>query len=124
MPKANRSAVLLPIALLCAPALADGATRDLTQAPPAAMLRFPDIGPKDIVFSFAGDLWLVDKHGGTARPLTNARGPESMPKFSPDGTRVAFVGGYESNRDIDVLPAGGGEPQRVTHHPTSEGLCD
>jgi tricorn protease len=122
--KAERTAVLLPLALSCVSALADGATRDLTQAPPASMLRSPDIGPKDIVFGFAGDLWLVDKRGGTARPLTNARGPESSPKFSPDGTRVAFVGGYEGNRDLYVLPTGGGEPQRVTHHPTSEGLCD
>ena len=112
------------LALPCLTAIAADTARDPAEVPPAAMLRFPDIGPKDIVFSFAGDLWLVDKKGGMARPLTNARGPESTPKFSPDGKRVAFVGGYEGNRDIYTLPVGGGEPFRVTHHPASEGLCD
>ena len=100
------------------------AANDPTQAPPAAMLRYPDVGARDIVFTFGGDLWLVDKTGGVARPLTSARGPESTPKFSPDGTRVAFVGGYEGNRDIHVIPVGGGEPFRVTHHPSAENLND
>ena len=95
---------------------------DPTEVPPASMLRSPDIGHKDIVFSFAGDLWLVSKSGGVARPLTNARGPESTPKFNNDGSVIAFVGGYEGNRDIYTIPIGGGEPFRVTHHPTSETL--
>jgi tricorn protease len=111
--------LLVALAFSQAPAVTDP-----TQAPSAAMLRYPDVGPRDIVFTFGGDLWLVDKSGGTARPLTSARGPESTPKFSNDGTRVAFVGGYEGNRDLHVLPVGGGEPQRVTHHPSTEGLCD
>jgi tricorn protease-like protein len=47
-------------------------TTGATQSPPAAMLRYPDLGPTDIVFTFANDLWLVDKNGGVARPLTSA----------------------------------------------------
>jgi len=127
MHHAARPLVLSLLGFASAHALAADAAvvpRDPTQAPAAAMLRYPDIGDKEIVFSFAGDLWLVDKHGGVARPLTNARGPESTPKFSNDCTRVAFVGGYENNRDMYTIPLGGGEPHRVTHHPSSEGLCD
>ena len=117
---------MLAVSALLAPLAAAGTptANDPTQAPPAAMLRYPDVGPKDIVFTFGGDLWLVDKAGGLARPLTSARGPESTPKFSPDGTRIAFVGGYEGNRDIHVIPVGGGEPSRVTHHPSAENLND
>jgi tricorn protease len=88
------------------------------------MLRYPDIGRQDIVFVFAGNLWLVPKAGGTARPLTSAAGAETMPRFSPDGTKVAFGGNYDGNRDIYVMAAAGGTPQRVTHHPAAESLCE
>jgi tricorn protease len=57
--------------------------------PDASMLRYPDIGKTDIVFVFQGNLWLVPKTGGMARPLTSAAGAESMPRFSPDGTEIA-----------------------------------
>ena len=102
----------------------NNATTGTTQSPPAAMLRYPDLGPTDIVFTFANDLWLVDKNGGVARPLTSVVGAESMPKFSWDGKTIAFVGGYEGNRDIYTLPVGGGQPYRVTHQPGTENLCE
>ena len=88
--------------------------------PDASMLRYPDIGKTDIVFVFQGNLWLVPKTGGMARPLTSAAGAESMPRFSPDGTEIAFVGNYDGNRDIYVMPTVGGSPFRVTHHPAGE----
>ncbi|RLS21939.1 MAG: hypothetical protein DWH71_03720, partial [Planctomycetota bacterium] len=45
-----------------------------TTTPDASMLRYPDIGREDIVFVYAGNLWLVPKTGGMARPLTSAAG--------------------------------------------------
>jgi tricorn protease len=104
-------------ALLCALAVASIAPPTV---PDATMLRYPDIGRSEIVFVFQGNLWVVPKEGGTARPLTSAAGAEVMPRFSPDGSRIAFVGSYEGGRDIYVIPAVGGTPQRVTHHPASE----
>ncbi|MCH2134126.1 MAG: PDZ domain-containing protein [Phycisphaerales bacterium] len=47
-----------------------------------------------------------------------------MPRFSPDGTQIAFTGNYDGNTDLYVLPATGGLPQRVTYHPESEILLD
>ena len=91
-----------------------------TTTPDASMLRYPDIGREDIVFVYAGNLWLVPKMGGMARPLTSAAGAEVMPRFSPDGNKIAFVGNYDGNRDIYVIPTVGGSPERVTHHPTAE----
>ncbi|MCE9620707.1 MAG: PDZ domain-containing protein [Planctomycetes bacterium] len=118
------SIALIAVCALSAAPFQSAPAGAATQSPPAGMLRYPDLGPNDIVFSFANDLWIVDKNGGVARPLTNAPGTENMPKFSQDGKSIAFVGGYEGNRDIYTIPAGGGQPYRVTHHPGTEGLCE
>ena len=107
---------LLALIVTAAPGAGPSATPD------ASMLRYPDIGKSDIVFAFQGNLWLVPKEGGTARPLTTTAGEKSGPRFSRDGSKIAFVASYDGNRDIYVMPAAGGLPLRVTHHPTSETL--
>jgi tricorn protease-like protein/C-terminal processing protease CtpA/Prc len=92
--------------------------------PTAGMLRWPDVGPNQIVFSYANDLWLVPKSGGVASKLSSPAGVESFPKFSPDGKTIAFVGNYEGNTDLYTVPVDGGSAQRVTHHPAGEVLND
>ena len=37
------------------------------------LLRFPDVYKDKIVFSYAGDLWLVPTSGGIARRITTNR---------------------------------------------------
>ena len=90
----------------------------------ASMYRMPDISNNEIVFAYANDLWRVPIEGGTALPLASPSGVESMPRFSPDGTEVAFVGNYDGGRDIYIVPVAGGLPHRVTHHPSGERLSD
>ena len=90
----------------------------------ARMLRQPDVSQTHIAFVYAGDVWIVQKSGGTAQRLTSVHGEESMPRFSPDGSSIAFNGNYEGNRDIYVVPTQGGEPRRVTHHPWTDWLID
>lgn len=90
------------------------------QRPSAKMLQFPAVSAKEIVFLYANDLWLVPREGGVARPLASPPGREMFPKFSPDGTHIAFVGNYDGGRDIYVVPVEGGPPRRVTHHPSAE----
>jgi len=92
--------------------------------PHAGMLRYPDVSATRIVFLYAGDLWLAPRQGGTAVPLASPEGEELFPRFSPDGQTIAFVGNYDGNRDLYTLPVAGGVPHRVTHHPTTELLCD
>lgn len=92
--------------------------------PSAGMLRWPDVSKTHIVFSYANDLWVVPKAGGTAQPLATAPGQERLPRFSPDGLSVAFVGNYEGNWDLYTLPLGGGSAARVTYHPSPETLAD
>jgi len=88
------------------------------------LMRFPDIHKDNIVFVYAGDLWLVSSQGGDARKLTNHPGIERYPAFSPDGKYIAFSGEYDGNTDVFVIPVEGGEPQRLTYHPTADFVAD
>ncbi|HDK35903.1 MAG TPA: protease, partial [Bacteroidetes bacterium] len=78
------------------------------------LLRFPDIANNQIVFVYAGNLWLVDSNGGTARQITSQQGLELFPKFSPDGSKIAFTGQYDGNMNVYVIPAEGGVPRQLT----------
>ncbi|MEL7237713.1 MAG: hypothetical protein AAGK78_02535, partial [Planctomycetota bacterium] len=92
--------------------------------PHGGMLRFPDVSADSIVFVYANDLWVVGRDGGVARPLASPPGAEASPKFSPDGSMIAFVGNYDGDRDIYVMDAFGGVPSRITYHPSNELLND
>ena len=50
----------------------------------AKLMRYMDVSDAHIVFVFGGDIWIVEKSGGTAIQMTNSAGEESWPKFSPD----------------------------------------
>jgi tricorn protease len=90
------------------------------QSDPPLLLRFPTVSKTQIVFNYAGDLWIVSREGGDARRLTAGVGVETMPSFSPDGTMIAFTGEYDGNRDVYVVAATGGVPRRLTFHPADE----
>src|SRR5215207_4296975 len=89
----------------------------VTAAEPPLLLQRPTVSRTHIVFSYAGDLWTVERAGGDARRLTSGIGRETDPFFSPDGSQVAFTGEYDGNVDVYVMPAAGGVPRRLTWHP-------
>ena len=39
----------------------DKDAKDQSQTPSAGMMRYPDVSQEKIVFSYAGDLWVVDR---------------------------------------------------------------
>ena len=84
----------------------------------ARLMRFPTIYNNQVVFSYAGDLYTVDKSGGTARKLTSDIGYEMFSRFSPDGKNIAFTGQYDGNTEIYIMPAAGGSPKRITYTAT------
>jgi tricorn protease len=117
-------AVMAVAALLSARVLVQASVRANVNAqanPPemkeGRLLRFPDIYKDKIVFSYAGDLWLVPSEGGVARRITTNPGLEIFPKFSPDGSRIAFTGQYDGNSNVYVIPSDGGEPKQLTFQP-------
>jgi len=110
--KSARVAVLCALATLCA-------TSAFAQID-ARMLRQPSVSKDQIAFVYAGDIWLVPKKGGAAVRLTSSPGEESFPRFSPDGTKVAYSASYDGNVDVYIAPALGGEPKRLTYHPMAD----
>lgn len=99
----------LPLLALCAGSLfaqpKDEATR---------LLRFPATNGSAITFSYAGQLYTVDAAGGTARRLTDGPGYAIFPRYSADGTQLAFTAQYDGNTEVYVMPSQGGTPKRLT----------
>ena len=90
----------------------------------AGLFRYPDVSHTSIVFTYANDIWLVPKDGGTAIKLSSPAGVESFPKFSPDGNTIAYSGNYDGNQDVYVMPTAGGVPTRLTFHGLPDRVVD
>lgn len=102
-----RVASLLVAALVPAAAGAQG-TR---------LLRRPTVSRDLVAFEYGGDLWAASRSGGIARRLTASPSMEIDPRFSPDGSMIAYTATVANNADVYVVPAAGGEPKRLTYHP-------
>jgi tricorn protease len=87
------------------------------QAQGTRLLRHPSVSRDAIAFEHGGDLWVVARAGGQARRLTATPDAETEPRFSPDGSLIAFTRTAAGNTDVYVVPAAGGEPRRLTFHP-------
>ncbi|MDQ3819948.1 MAG: protease, partial [Acidobacteriota bacterium] len=108
----HKSLILAALLLFCSTLSAVAQERnELTR-----LLRFPDVHGDMIAFVYAGDIWTVSSHGGTARRLTSHAGLELFPKFSPDGRWIAFSGEYDGTRQVFVISVDGGEPRQLTYH--------
>lgn len=93
-------------------------------AEPGHFFSTPDIHGDKVVFSREGDIWIGNLVGGEARRLTRAEGLETKPRFSPDGTQIAFQGQYEGSTQVYVMAVAGGIPARITNRLNSAVLDD
>ena len=84
------------------------------------LLRSPTVSATQIAFTYANNIWVVDRAGGVARRVTSFQGQTTNPHFSPDGQWIAFTGEYAGNADVYVVAAEGGEPRRLTWHPGAD----
>ena len=81
------------------------------------LMRYPDICDDLIVFTYGRDIWTVPQEGGMAERLTLHEGEEYNPKFSPDGSLIAFSAEYDGNDDVYIMDRYGGNIKRLTYHP-------
>jgi dipeptidyl aminopeptidase/acylaminoacyl peptidase len=66
---------------------------------------------------YLANVWVVDVAGGPPRPFTTGPRRDTAPRWSPDGTRLAFLserGDRKTKAQLFVMPADGGEPVRLT----------
>ncbi len=78
------------------------------------LARHPDYHDGRIVFSYAGDLWLLPENSSKPTRLTVNRARAAHPKFSPDGKWIAFSSDRYGGTDVYVMPADGGKARRLT----------
>ncbi len=67
-----------------------------------------------VIFDLLGDIWSVPLSGGEATPLTHGQAWDSEPRFSPDGTKIAFVSDGGGNEQIWIMNADGSEAEQFT----------
>ena len=65
---------------------------------------------------YTASIWLVPVDGSAEpRRLTRAEKVDGAPRWSPDGSRLAFVSNRDSKaKQLYVLPVDGGDPQKLT----------
>ena len=61
------------------------------------------------------NLWIIDADGGQNRPLTTGHRGDGSPRWSPDGTRVAYVSDQDGAPQIYVRWLDGGQTARLTN---------
>lgn len=77
-------------------------------------LRYPDVHQDRVVFVADDDLWLVPLTGGRATRLTTDHVPARNPRFSPDGSKVAWSSTAAQRPEVHVLDLATGEQRRLT----------
>jgi len=80
-----------------------------------AYLRYPHVHGDLITFVAGDDVWLGPAAGGRAWRLSADDVPVSYPRFSRDGTRVAWTSWRDGNPEVYAADAEGSEATRLTY---------
>ncbi|WP_093721727.1 S41 family peptidase [Streptomyces sp. DI166] len=84
-------------------------------------LRMPHINGDLLCFVSEDDLWLTRLDGpGRAWRLTVDRTKAGHPRFSPDGTHIAYTSWRTLDPEIHLVPADGGPARQLSHWGTAD----
>ena len=61
------------------------------------------------------NLWIINADGSDHRPLTTGNRSDSSPRWSPDGTRVAYLSDADGKQQIYVRWMDSGQTARITN---------
>ena len=77
---------------------------------------FLDVSPdgRTIVFDLLGDLYTVPIDGGGASVLLGGRDWDHMPRYSPDGDRIAFISDRDGMMNLWTVAADGSDPKQYS----------
>jgi len=75
-----------------------------------------DVSPdgKTIAFDMLGDIYTVPVTGGTATNIASGMAWEMQPRFSPDGSRIAFTSDRAGGDNLWTMDAKGGNLEQVS----------
>jgi imidazolonepropionase-like amidohydrolase/Tol biopolymer transport system component len=75
-----------------------------------------DVSPdgRTIVFDLLGDIYAVSIDGGTARAINSGLAWSMQPRFSPDGSEIAFTSDAGGGDNIWIMDADGANARQLT----------
>ena len=137
-PRLSKLAILLAATALAAPATAAPATGPSRYLTGGDLFNLewagdPEISPDGRTIAYVREsndimndnvrrsIWLIDVATGQQRPLLAGPGSYFSPRWSPDGTRLAYVAAEGASPQLFVRWMGSGESARITGLPTSPG---
>ena len=76
-----------------------------------------DVSPdgKQIVFDLLGHIYLMPISGGDAKAITSGQGYDSMPHFSPEGSRIVFISDRSGAENVWIANTDGTHLERLTN---------
>jgi Tol biopolymer transport system component len=125
---AGASALLLALPTSSVPAQQPAGERNATAELPLKPTRHArftttegtwvslDVSPngQTIVFDLVGDLYTVPIAGGKATKVSEGMAFDGQPRFSPDGSKIAFVSDRSGSDNLWVMDADGKNPRAIT----------
>ena len=75
-----------------------------------------DVSPdgKTIAFDLLGDIYTMPIEGGRAKNISSGMAWEMQPRFSPDGSRIAFISDRAGGDNIWTMDVDGSDKEQVT----------
>ena len=78
-------------------------------------LRYPHVHGEHLAFVAEDDVWLAPAEGGRAWRLSADGAQVSHPRFSRDGTRIAWTSWRDGSPEVYVADPEGSAPARLTY---------